>query len=115
MAVVRMKNEMRYGTVQVADDDRVRGFQEKSAGDSTGLVNAGVYVFSTRIFEHLPEGQASLEKDVFPKILDHGLYASEQRGVFIDIGTPEDYARAQALYERLYEAAHRKQLLTNSD
>jgi D-glycero-alpha-D-manno-heptose 1-phosphate guanylyltransferase len=115
MAVVRMKNEMRYGTVRVAADGRVTGFLEKSAGDSTGLVNAGVYVFSQRIFEHLPEGQAGLEKDVFPRILDQGLYASEQRGVFIDIGTPEDYGRAQALCERLYEAAHRKHSLSNSD
>lgn len=115
MAVVRMKNEMRYGKVQVAADGRVTGFMEKGTGDSAGLVNAGIYVFNQRIFEHLPEGKASLEKDVFPKNLDHGLYASEQRGVFIDIGTPEDYARAQALCERLYEAAYRKQVLSNSD
>ena len=115
MAVVRMKNEMRYGTVQVAANGRVTGFLEKRAGGSTDLINAGVYVFNRRIFDYLPEGQASLEKDVFPKILDQGLYVSEQRGVFIDIGTPEDYARAQTLCERLYEAAHRKQELTDSN
>ena len=26
-------------------------------------------------------------------------------GMFIDIGTPEDYARAQQLYQELYQAA----------
>jgi hypothetical protein len=29
--------------------------------------------------------------------------------MFIDIGTPEDYARAQALSDKLYEKAFEKQ------
>jgi D-glycero-alpha-D-manno-heptose 1-phosphate guanylyltransferase len=115
MAVLRMKNEMRYGTVQVTAGGRVSGFTEKIDGDPTGFVNAGIYVFNRRIFEHIPEGPASLERDVFPKLIDHGVYASEQHGVFIDIGTPEDYARAQELCERLYEAAHRKRPPGTSD
>ena len=109
MAVLRMKNEMRYGTVQVTSGGRVSGFTEKSDGDLNGSVNAGIYVFNRRIFDHIPEGPASLERDIFPKLLDHGVYASKQHGVFIDIGTPEDYARAQDLSKRLYEAACPKQ------
>jgi D-glycero-alpha-D-manno-heptose 1-phosphate guanylyltransferase len=108
MAVLQMKNEMRYGTVQITTAGRVSGFTEKGDGDSTGFVNAGIYVFDRRIFEQLPDGPASLERDVFPKLLEHGVYASEQRGVFIDIGTPEDYVQAQDLYDRLYEVASRK-------
>ena len=108
MAVVRMKNEMRYGTVETNPAGRVTGFAEKTDGVPDGLVNAGIYVFNHAIFKHIPEGPASLEKDVFPQILDRGVYAMEHQGVFIDIGIPEDYARAQELYERLYEAAVRK-------
>jgi D-glycero-alpha-D-manno-heptose 1-phosphate guanylyltransferase len=115
VALVRMKNEMRYGTVQVASDGRVTGFTEKGHGDHAGFVNAGIYVFNRRIFDHLPEGPASLERDVFPELIHHGLYASEQHGVFIDIGTPEDYARAQTLCERLHEAVSRKQPFGASD
>jgi NDP-sugar pyrophosphorylase family protein len=51
------------------------------------------------------DGPSSLERDVFPRIIDQGVYALEQRGMFIDIGTPEDYARAQQISDRLYEAA----------
>lgn len=109
MAVLRTKNEMRYGTVQVNGQGRVSGFAEKTESDPQGLVNAGIYVFNRWIFEHIPEGPSSLEKDIFPRILSHGVYALEQKGVFIDIGTPEDYARAQELSERLYEAARGKQ------
>jgi D-glycero-alpha-D-manno-heptose 1-phosphate guanylyltransferase len=105
MAVLRMKNEMRYGTVKVTSGGQVSGFAEKSAADSDGFVNAGIYVFNRRIFDHIPEGPASLEKDIFPKLLGQGVYASKQEGVFIDIGTPEDYVRAQGLFKRLEEAA----------
>jgi len=115
MAVLQMKNEMRYGTVQVTAEGRVSGFTEKPDGDPTGFVNAGVYVFNRRIFEHIPEGPGSLERDIFPKLLDDGVYAAEQHGLFIDIGTPEDYARAQELCERLYVAAYRKRSPDTSD
>ena len=108
MAVLRMKNEMRYGTVQVTSGGQVSGFTEKSTDDPNGFVNAGIYVFSRRIFDYIPDGPGSLERDIFPRLLDQGIYALEQHGVFIDIGTPEDYARAQALCKRLDEAARPK-------
>ncbi len=47
----------------------------------------------------------SLERDVFPRLLDQGVYAQEQHGMFIDIGTPADYLRAQQLCDSLNEAA----------
>ncbi len=105
MAVFRTKNEMRYGTVQVTPDGLVTGFAEKTEADPKGLVNAGVYIFNRRILELIPDGPVSLERDVFPKLLPHKVYALEQHGVFIDIGTPEDYARAQELFDRLCAAA----------
>jgi NDP-sugar pyrophosphorylase family protein len=108
MAVVPVENAARYGTLQVDYSKRVTGFTEKSGIDAPALINAGVYVFDRSIFEHIPEGTASLERDVFPRILDLGVQAVEQAGMFIDIGTPEDYARAQALCERLSDAALRR-------
>jgi len=105
MAVVLVHDAGRYGTVHVGSETRVIGFTEKTGAGAPGLINAGVYVFNEKIFDHIPEGPASLEKDVFPRILDRGIYALEQRGMFIDIGTPEDYARAQALCDRLCDAA----------
>jgi NDP-sugar pyrophosphorylase family protein len=109
MAVLQVKNAARYGTVQMDAEGRVIGFLEKTGRDAFGIVNAGVYVFDRNILEHVPEGPASLERDVFPRVLNHGVYALEQHGIFIDIGTPEDYARAQHLCDRLYEVAFQKQ------
>jgi NDP-sugar pyrophosphorylase family protein len=105
MAVVRVEDSSRYGTVQVDNSQKVVGFLEKSGSNGPGLVNAGVYVFSPEVFQHIPEGRSSLEKDVFPHLIGNGVYAQEHSGMFIDIGTPEDYAKAQQLCDRLYDAA----------
>jgi NDP-sugar pyrophosphorylase family protein len=105
IAVRKVENARRYGTIQMDTANRVIEFSEKSASQACGLVNAGVYVFSRAVLQHIPDGPASLEKDIFPRLLKDGVYAVEQRGMFIDIGTPEDYTRARAQFERLYQAA----------
>jgi NDP-sugar pyrophosphorylase family protein len=99
MAVLRVPNASRYGTVDVDTNNRVVGFVEKTGSETPGLVNGGIYVFKNSVLEHIPEGPASLEKDVFPRLLQRGVYAQEQHGTFIDIGTPADYARAQQLLQ----------------
>lgn len=105
IAVRKVENSARYGTVQVDSNHRVTGFIEKTAAQVPGLVNGGVYVFNRAVLQHIPEGPASLERDIFPRLLENGVYAFEQNGMFIDIGTPEDYVRAQELRDHLYEAA----------
>jgi len=109
MAVLQVENAARYGIVRMDAENRVTGFSEKTGNEACGLVNAGVYVFDRTVLDYIPEGPTSLERDIFPRLLDLGVYALEQRGMFIDIGTPEDYARAQELRESLYETAFRKQ------
>jgi NDP-sugar pyrophosphorylase family protein len=105
MAVRRVPDSARYGTVQLGAQNRVVGFREKTGAQVPGIINGGVYVFQRAILQQIPEGPASLEKDVFPRLLELGVYALEQHGMFIDIGTPEDYARAQALCKSLHQAA----------
>jgi D-glycero-alpha-D-manno-heptose 1-phosphate guanylyltransferase len=104
MAVVPVENAGRYGTVHMNSSNRVTKFLEKTGDATPGLVNAGVYIFSRAILELIPAGPVSLEKEVFPLLLDEGVYAARQHGVFIDIGTPDDYATAQQLSDRLRRA-----------
>lgn len=108
IAVLRTPDASRYGTVTRGDGGRIAGFSEKDGKAEPGLINAGVYIFSPAIFDRIPQGEASLERDVFPNILDSGVYAMEHDGMFIDIGVPEDYARAQAARMELIEAACRR-------
>jgi NDP-sugar pyrophosphorylase family protein len=105
MAVRRVTDATRYGTVQIDARHQVVGFSEKTGAHAPGIVNGGVYVFDRAVLERIPQGPGSLERDVFPRVLEQGVYALEQHGMFIDIGTPEDYARAQTLSRNLYLAA----------
>jgi NDP-sugar pyrophosphorylase family protein len=105
VAVRRVPNAARYGTVRLDRRNRIIGFAEKAGAEVPGIVNGGVYVFSRKVLRHIPEGPASLEKEIFPRLLAQGMYAAEQDGMFIDIGTPEDYARAQELCRALESAA----------
>jgi NDP-sugar pyrophosphorylase family protein len=105
IAVRRVADAARYGTVEVDCQSRVVRFGEKLGIQKPGLVNGGVYVFKREVLQHIPEGRGSLEKDVLPRLVEHGTFALEQTGMFIDIGTPEDYARAQTLYQQLSDAA----------
>ena len=105
IAVRRVPDAARYGTVHLDALNRVVRFGEKMGIREPGVINGGVYIFNRAILQHIPDGTSSLEKDVLPGFVEHGVYALEQKGMFIDIGTPEDYVRAQALRRSLCQAA----------
>lgn len=78
------------------DGERVCAFHGPQTGPG-GPVNAGVYLMSRKILEHLGSAPVSLEADVFPQLAARGaLSARLADGYFIDIGIPADYARAQS-------------------
>lgn len=105
IAVRRVPDAARYGTVHVDAHYRVTRFSEKIGLPEPGIINGGVYVFNREVLNRIPDGPSSLEKDVLPGLANQGIFALEQNGMFIDIGTPEDYARAQTLYQSLSQAA----------
>ena len=107
LSVCSVEDASRYGTVKVSTNNRVTSFEEKAEVADSGRVSAGVYAFSRSIFQHLVQGPSSLEREVFPRVLDKGVYAFQVESMFIDIGTPEDFDRAQTLAERLLAAAAR--------
>lgn len=86
-----------FGVVGL-DGDRIIDFQEKPAPGTaiSDLINAGVYVFQPELLDHIPSGVVSLERLVFPNILDRGLHGYRFQGYWVDCGTPESYLRAQS-------------------
>jgi len=88
----------RYGSVALDHDGRVTDFIEKGIRAGPGLINAGVCLLRKQIVRELPAGTAiSLEREVFPRLLDRGVYGLVCTGLFIDIGIPDDLKRAQVL------------------
>ena len=88
----------RYGSVALDHDGRITQFLEKGVRGGPGVINAGVYLLRKQIVRDLPAGIAiSLEREVFPRLLDHRVYGLVCKGFFIDIGIPDDLRRAQGL------------------
>ena len=94
----------RYGRLETREG-RVTGFTEKGA-PGPGLINAGCYVFPADLFDGFSSGRSfSLEADFLPEaVVQRQFCVFVSKGRFIDIGTPEDYARAES---ELMETADR--------
>lgn len=97
IALAHMEDTSRFGRVDLAPDDAIANFEEKAAMSGPGWVNAGIYLLNREIIGSIPEDTpASLERDVFPKLIGHGLYGYRSTGQLWDIGVPDEYARAQS-------------------
>ena len=91
-----MENFERYGVVELNPDHSISSFKEKQFYQK-GLINGGVYILNKEHFLALglPE-KFSFETDYLQKYYTLGnIYGVVQNGYFIDIGIPEDYAKAQ--------------------
>ena len=95
LALKSMRDFDRYGAVDLAGG-LVTGFHEKTAC-TEGLINGGVYALvRSRLDLAFYPGRFSFEKDLLEPLAAARLVAGQvQEGYFIDIGIPEDYARAQ--------------------
>lgn len=91
----------RYGRLDVDGDGRIRRFLEKEASGGPGLINAGCYVLPRDIVEDFPAVERfSFEVDYLREAVMRRVFLAQSTDAeFIDIGTPEDYARAQVLLE----------------
>jgi mannose-1-phosphate guanylyltransferase len=94
LALTPVEDPSAYGLVRVNDDASVREFVEKPAADQidTNTISAGAYVLERSVLDLLEHGKpASIERDVFPRLVGDGLFAYVDEGYWMDIGTPERY------------------------
>lgn len=98
VAVCEVPDVARYGSLEVVQD-RIRRFREKGE-KGPGLINAGTYLVASEVIRRIPPGRPhSFEQELLmPLVEEIRPLAFMARGRFIDIGVPEDYARAQALF-----------------
>jgi D-glycero-alpha-D-manno-heptose 1-phosphate guanylyltransferase len=100
LALCKVRDECRYGTVLTNKEGRIITFSEKKdvAGDS--LINGGVYLMKREIFSGfgLPE-VFSMEKDFLEKnTANLKIYGRPFDNDFIDIGIPETYRQARFFF-----------------
>jgi NDP-sugar pyrophosphorylase family protein len=66
MALAKVKNTLRYGSVEMSKDNKIKSFIEKVEYSHLNLINGGIYILNRKIFKFIPEGEKiSLEKDFF--------------------------------------------------
>lgn len=85
----------RYGNVQTDKDEKIIAFSEKQPCRQ-GQINGGIYLINRdTIMMKTGKEKFSFETDVLQKYADSSsLYGFICSGYFIDIGIPEDYAKA---------------------
>lgn len=90
------------GVVRLDEDGRVAAFDEKGFARAGAFTNVGVYVIERDVLQGAEWPEAfSLEHDVFPGLIGHGLYGFAQSDGFLDIGTPERWLSAAERLEAL--------------
>ena len=98
LALIPVEDPSAYGLVRRNDDTSVREFVEKPGPDQidTNLVNAGAYILDRDVLDEMaPAGtNISIEREVFPKLVNRGLCGYEASGYWLDIGTPDRYLQA---------------------
>ena len=92
----------RYGHVEIGNDGEITKFIEKGNSVSSGYINGGIYLLTSKLINEIPFGQVSLETEVFPRLINKGLFGVRLKSYFIDIGKPEEYQRICKEPVRLY-------------
>jgi mannose-1-phosphate guanylyltransferase len=94
LALTPVDDPSAYGLVRTGTDGEVTEFVEKPSPDQidTQNISAGAYVLERSVLDLLePDQPASIERDVFPRLVGEGLYGCVSEGYWLDIGTPERY------------------------
>lgn len=99
LTLTQVADSSRYGRVHFDGDRRIERFEEKNGTRESGWINAGVYLLGRELVERIPPDRAvSLEREVLPACVAAGSAFGFPGGRFIDIGTPESYAEAEAFF-----------------
>jgi histidinol-phosphate phosphatase family protein len=116
MALARVERTERYGRVKFDAGTRIVEFIEKQEGAGPGWINAGIYFIGQEVLRSIPEGaDLSLEREIFPRWVGHGLYGYTTLGSFIDIGTPVDFAGAEKFFAGISDTRQRRFIILDRD
>jgi D-glycero-alpha-D-manno-heptose 1-phosphate guanylyltransferase len=98
MAVCQVPDVARYGALELSEGI-VQAFREKGRS-GPGWINGGVYVLGPELRDRFPRRDAfSFEQELLvPGTQSIRPLAFPTTGLFIDIGIPEDYLRAQQIF-----------------
>jgi D-glycero-alpha-D-manno-heptose 1-phosphate guanylyltransferase len=107
MVLTFLDDVARFGSVDMDGRNRITRFREKTEEISRGFINAGIYLLGKKAISRIPADRpVSLEREIFPALVEEGIGGFQSRGRFIDIGTPESYRGAEAFFADLNTGRH---------
>jgi mannose-1-phosphate guanylyltransferase len=85
-----------FGVVDIDTNGQIHQFQEKPTREEAVslLINAGAYALEYELLDFIGEGFVSMERDVFPRIIERGMYGLRFDGYWVDCGTRENLLKA---------------------
>lgn len=97
LALVARDDAGRFGAVDLDDEEAIRAFREKDPDAGPGLVSAGIYLVERSLLATIPPDRpVSLEREIWPGLLDGRLRGLVMDGDFTDMGVPDAFAALQA-------------------
>lgn len=97
IALTRSTKRDDTGLVRLDEGGEITAFSEKKGALNAAYMNIGTYFFNNTVFQHIPPDiRFSLEYDLFPSMVDKGIYGYVVDTEVIDIGTPERLEKAKA-------------------
>jgi len=92
----RVEDINRFGAADIATDSKLIKFFEKGQ-QGAGYINSGIYLINKNHPKLSSlEGKFSFENELLANV-NVSVYAMKNKGLFFDIGTPDDYESAQML------------------
>lgn len=89
----------RYGSLDMGDVGKVRGFVEKPKGDG-GWINGGFFILSPKVLEYLDNDETSWESEPLIRLAAGGnVMAFEHNGFWQPMDTLRDKNNLEALWE----------------
>jgi len=95
VALAVISDDQSSGIVTLDSSKRMTGFKEKIKPSKENYRSVGIYLMDRKIFKFMDRNAPfSLEVDIFPALVEKDCYGYCCADDFIDIGTPENLAKA---------------------
>uniref|UniRef100_A0AAF5D611 mannose-1-phosphate guanylyltransferase n=1 Tax=Strongyloides stercoralis TaxID=6248 RepID=A0AAF5D611_STRER len=112
IAVTKVEEPSKYGVVVFNENDgRIERFVEKPQEYVGNKINAGMYVLNSSVLEKIPCKPTSIEKDIFPLMVEgNDLYAFVLQSFWMDVGQPKDFLKGTVMYLKFLHDNNSKEL-----
>ena len=70
--VTEVEDPRRFGVVVAQENGQIERFVEKPKDFISNKINAGLYLFSTKIIDRVPLRKCSIEREIFPAMASEG-------------------------------------------